>query len=92
MASIQINKGFTMPREELKEQLNELAEKLERKFQLDCSWQSDDCLGFRRAGADGRVDIGDEDIALTINLGFMLLAFKGSIEQQIREFIDKHVY
>lgn len=92
MAAININKGYTMPREELKEQLNELAEKLEQKFQLDCSWQSDDCLGFKRSGADGQLNIREQDLELRINLGFLLQAFKGTIEQQIQEFIDEHIY
>lgn len=92
MASIQIKQPFTMPYDDLKAGLDELADRLGRQYQLDCGWESDDCLCFRRSGADGQVNIGDREIELNVKLGLMMSAFKSTIEKEIQGFIDEHIY
>lgn len=81
-----------MPHDELTAGLDKLADKLGRQYQLVCDWKSDDCLCFRRAGADGEVNIGEREIELSVNLGLMMSAFKSTIENEIRSFIDEHIY
>ena len=92
MASIQINKEFTMPEEELKGTLDHLATHLNEMFQVECTWKSDRCLDIRRAGANGELNITDNEVDLNVNLGIMLSPFKGRIEQAISEFINDHIY
>lgn len=92
MASIQIKQSFSMPYDELKEGLDQLADKLGQQYQLDCDWQSEECLSFRRTGAEGEVNIGDQEIELHVSLGMLMSAFKGTIEKEIRDFIDEHIY
>ena len=92
MSSIEINTGFTMPREELTNELDKLAEQLNEKFQLNCEWQSDDCLNFKRSGLQGQINIGENEVDLTISLGLMLELFRGKIEQALYQFIDEHIY
>ena len=81
-----------MSRDELKVGLDELADKLGAQYQLDCGWESDDCLSFRRSGLDGNLSIGDRQIDLTLNLGILMSAFRAPIEQEIRSFIAEHIY
>jgi putative polyhydroxyalkanoate system protein len=92
MATIEINKAFTMPRDKLREQLDGLAEQLGQELQLNCEWLTDDCLKFSRSGANGQVNIGDDEIDLTITLGIIMEFFRGKIEREILEFIDQHIY
>jgi len=92
MASIQIKQDFTMPYDELKVGLDKLADKLGKQYQLDCSWDSEECLSFKRAGAQGQVSIGDQEVELTVSLGMMMSAFKGAIEREIKGFIDEYIY
>lgn len=92
MASIQIKREFTMPRKELRQQLQQLADNLQDQLQLDCTWSSKNCLEFQRSGAQGKIDIGKHDFELTAQLGLMMSAFKGTIEQEIGKFIDEHIY
>lgn len=92
MASIQIKQAFTMPYDELKEGLDKLAGKLGDQYQLDCGWESGERLCFTRSGADGKVDIGADEIDLEVNLGMMMSAFKGPIEREIQSFIDEFIY
>ncbi|MFW2403700.1 MAG: polyhydroxyalkanoic acid system family protein [Gammaproteobacteria bacterium] len=92
MASIQIKQAYTMPYDELKEGLDKLAGKLGEQYQLECDWDSDDCMCFSRSGADGKVEIGEEEIDLQVNLGMMMSAFKGTIEREIQTFMDEFIY
>ncbi len=92
MSSIEISKAFTMPREELRDQLDDLAQQLGQDLQLECKWLSDDCLDFRRSGVDGQINIDDEEIELTVTLGVLMEFFSGKIEREIRDFIDQHIY
>ena len=92
MSTIEISKTFTMPRDQLREQLDDLARQLGQKLQLNCEWTSDDCLNFRRSGADGQINIGDEEIELTITLGMLMEFFRDKIESEILAFIDQHIY
>ena len=77
MASIKINQAFSMPYDELKEGLDQLAVKLGEQYQLDCKWASDDCLRFQRTGADGASGT---------------LPQHHAIEKEIRSFIDEYIY
>lgn len=92
MSTIEISKAFTMSREDLGDQLDDLAQQLGQEFQLNCEWLSEDCLDFRRSGVNGQVNIGDEEIELTISLGMLMELFRGKIEKEVLEFIDKHIY
>ncbi|MGI9343851.1 MAG: polyhydroxyalkanoic acid system family protein [Gammaproteobacteria bacterium] len=92
MASIQITQPFSMPHDELRAGLDQLADKLGQQYQLDCDWQSDECLSFRRTGAEGEVNIGEREIELSVSLGMLMSAFKGTIEKEIKDFIDEYIY
>lgn len=92
MSTIEISKAFTMPRDKLREQLDDLAEQLGQELQLNCEWLSDDCLDFRRSGVNGQINISDEEIEMTISLGLLMEFFRGKIESEILAFIDQHIY
>ena len=92
MASIQINKEFTMPEDELRGMIDQLATKLTDELQVECSRQSDRCLDFKRSGAEGQINISDQAVDLSLRLGLMFSAFRGPIEESIHEFIDENIY
>ena len=92
MSRVKINKAFTMPREELEEKLQLLAEKVTEEYQLNCEWQSDDCLSFQRSGVQGEINIDGEEVGFSAKLGLLLSAFRGNIESEVQKFFDEHVY
>lgn len=92
MASIQFSQGFTMPVEELKLNLDKLADSLADRLQLVSHWQSERCLIFKGSGASGEIKIEQEIIHLSVTLGMMMGMFKASIEEEIREKINTYVY
>ena len=81
-----------MPRESLKDELEQLIDELGRKLQLNCEWLSEDCLDFRRSGVTGQISIGDEELDLDIELGMLMNVFRESIEKEIMEFVDECIY
>ena len=92
MSVIEITKEFTMPRNELMGELDSLVGELTEQLQLDCEWHSDSCLGFHRDGAHGELNIGDEEIELTINLGTLLTIFRKRIRRELEDYIEQNIY
>ena len=92
VATIQIRREFTMPRKKLRKKLEELAANMQDKWQLDCQWQSKNCLDFQRSGAKGTIEIHKHELELNAELGMLMSAFKDTIEEEINKFIDQHVY
>jgi len=92
MSQIEISKVFTMPREALKGELDQLSSELGGQLQLNCEWLSEDCLDFSRSGIKGQISIGDEELELNIRLGMLMNVFRESIEQEILDFMEKHIY
>lgn len=92
MAKIKLDHNYTIPREELHTKLDELAEEMGSRYQLECKWESDDCISFKRSGAAGEINIDDKQLSLSMKLGMMLAAFKGPIERDIKNFITKNIH
>lgn len=91
MATIKIQHSYTLSDEILTDKLNQLAEQMSTKFALSCCWQGDNCLQFQRKGADGEILFADNQLQLTIQLGFMLSAFKATLQSDIEKFIRENI-
>ena len=61
---------------------------LAKKFDLKGRWQGD-TLHFERPGVNGSLAVGDKDLHLSVALGFLLKAMKGSIQSTIEQELDK---
>jgi putative polyhydroxyalkanoate system protein len=55
---------------------------------VQCDWDGD-TLNFTRPGVDGRIVLDPGHLHVTAQLGFLLAAMKGPIEQQIRRVLDE---
>ncbi len=64
-----------------------LASELATGFGLRSRWQ-DDTLLFERPGANGELAISEEEVILTVHLGFLLSALKPSLEREIQRHFD----
>lgn len=67
---------------------DKMAEHLGRKFGLQGDWQGN-VLRFERPGVTGSLAITDKDLNLSVSLGFLLKAMKGSIENAVRQELDQ---
>lgn len=67
-----------------------LAADLGRKFALRGSWKGN-VLHFERSGVNGSLEVSARDIHLSVSLGFLLKAMKGSIERAVLAELDQLV-
>lgn len=65
-----------------------MAADLGRKFDLRGGWKGN-VLTFERPGVSGSLAITGKDLHLTVSLGFLLRAMKGSIERAVMEELDR---
>jgi putative polyhydroxyalkanoate system protein len=60
---------------------------LARRYELTSQWQGD-TLHFRRSGVRGHIHVSASQVAVQIELGFLLKGFKGNIEQSVGKHLD----
>jgi putative polyhydroxyalkanoate system protein len=60
---------------------------LSRKFDLKGDWRGN-VLHFERPGVTGSLAVSDRDIHLSVALGFLLKAMKGSIQSAVEQELD----
>lgn len=88
MAMIDIHHAHTLPLDAAREAVEEVAVKLGRKFGLDYRWEGD-ALHFVRPGVDGHIAVLAGQLRVTAKLGLLMSAMKGTIESEIRRFLDQ---
>jgi putative polyhydroxyalkanoate system protein len=87
MADIDIRRAHHLGRAAARKAADHMAETLGRRFGLAGDWDGD-VLHFERPGVTGTLTLGPKDFHLSVTLGFLLKAMKGSIERAIHEELD----
>lgn len=62
------------------------------EFGLNCTYQEaeqEDLADFRRPGVSGTLRVSPTQFELTVNLGFLLSAFKDRIEADLQKNLDQ---
>ncbi len=88
--TIRIHRRHDLDRDQVRNEIQQLADELARKLSAQYRWQGDRLL-FERSGADGHIEIGDADIDVEIRLGFLLYAFKNEIQSSIEEYLEQRL-
>lgn len=88
MADIDIRRAHALGLEGARAAAERMQEKLASKFQLKGDWRGD-TLHFERPGVTGSLAVADKDVHLSVALGFLLKAMKGSIQAAVEEELDK---
>lgn len=88
MADIEITRDHTLGLEGARAAARTMQDDLSRKFGLTGSWKGD-TLHFERPGVNGSLTIGAGTLHLSMSLGFMLKAMRGSIESSVRHELDR---
>jgi putative polyhydroxyalkanoate system protein len=88
MADIDIRRAHNLGLKAARAAADKMAAQLGRKFGLQGGW-SGDVLNFERPGVTGSLAVDDKDVRLTVTLGFLLKAMRGSIEGAVHEELDK---
>src|SRR5687768_4628422 len=87
MADIEIKRAHGLGTKAARTQAERMAEQLGRKFDLKGDWAGN-VLRFERPGVTGSLTVGEKDLKLSVALGFLLKAMKGSIEKAVEQELD----
>ena len=90
MSTIHIQKQHQLDRQTVRKAVESLAEKLSTDLSAKYSWEGDR-LVFKRSGASGHIDIGDDIVDIEIKLGMMLTPLKGKIEQTVEGYLEERL-
>ena len=82
MPDIDIRRAHGLGLEGARAAADRLAADLATRFGLRGEWRGN-VLHFERPGLDGSLHVGAEDVHLSVALGFLLRAMKGSIESAV---------
>ena len=88
MPDIEIHRPHHLGMKEARAAAERMAETLGTKFGLTGDWAGN-VLNFQRPGVSGSLSISDKAVDLSVSLGFLLKAMKGSIEQAVNHELDK---
>ena len=83
MGMIDIQHAHTLPDGQARAAVEDLAEKLGRKFGVDYRWEGD-ILHFVRHGVDGKIAVLPGQLRITAKLGLLMSAMQGTIEGELR--------
>ena len=87
MADIDLRRTHDLGLAKARAAADRMAEDLGRRFDLKGTWDGD-VMRFERPGVRGALVVGADSLHLTISLGFLLKAMRGSIERAVAEQLD----
>jgi putative polyhydroxyalkanoate system protein len=91
MASIHIQRDHTLGLAKARKIAFQWAEQVENEYDMQCSYEEgdeQDCVTFERSGVKGQLWVSAHAFDMQAELGFLLGAFKGRIEQEIVSNLD----
>jgi len=90
MSTIHIKQPHQLTRDDAKQRVEQIARELRSKLGVDYQWQGNS-LQFKRSGASGAIDCGDDFVEVNVKLGMLLTPMKGQIEESIKKNIESHL-
>lgn len=87
MASIEILRSHSKPVKDAKKSVDRVAKHIADKFDVESRWDGN-TLHFSRSGVDGSIAVSAKQIHVAVNLSFMLMMIKGSVEKEIHRYMD----
>ena len=88
MPSIDIRRRHDKSMKEAKAAVERVAAKINERFEVECGWNGNS-LQFERSGVHGSITLEKGEVRVVANLGFLLMALRGTIESEIHKYIDR---
>jgi len=88
MSHIDIRHSHSLPPDQARRAVQEVADKLSSRFGAESRWEGD-TLHFSRGGIDGHIELAPRQLHVYAKLGFLLSAMKSPIESEIRRVLDE---
>ena len=90
MSTINIKRSHQLPLNDIKQKAEQLAQNLTQRIGGRYRWQGDTVL-YTYTGVKARIDCAESDILIDIKLNFLASVFRGTIEEEVRETLDKYL-
>lgn len=91
MAEIQLHRDHTLGLARARKVALKWAEHVEKQFDMECTileGDTSDTVEFTRSGVSGSMEVSATHFELQAKLGFLLGAFAGQIEAEIKRQLD----
>ena len=93
MATIDVVKSHSLPKDEAKKRAEELAKAMQQRFDLDWRWDGDH-IAFEAPrgaakGTKGTVEVSDRQVRVQIDLPLLLRVMKGTVEAKVQEKLSQ---
>jgi putative polyhydroxyalkanoate system protein len=93
MATIDIRRSHTLPKDDAKKRAEELAKSMQDKLGIRWRWEGDnikfDAPSGAAKGATGQVSVDASQVRVEVDLPFLLRAVKGMVEGKINDKLDQ---
>ncbi len=91
MSTFTLKRGHAMAPDRLKAEMQALADQLVEKFGGSCQWQGDEIHYHYSGGLRARVDCQPQEVVVEVELGMMMSLFRGRIESEVRDYLERHI-
>jgi putative polyhydroxyalkanoate system protein len=89
MPKLTIDHAHSLPIDEVKRRLEDLASRLAAKYSVDASWVTPTEAQVKRTGVSGKITITDAKVSVFLDLAFVLTPLKGKVEQRVKDELKK---
>ena len=90
MPSINISRKHGKSLSDARTAIDKVAKSIAKKFAVEHGWDGN-TLNFERPGVSGHIAISKGLVKVNVEISFLLLAIKGSIESEIEKYIDREL-
>lgn len=90
MSTINIKRSHQLPLNDIKQKAEQLAQNLTQRIGGRYRWQGDTVL-YTYTGVKARIDCDEKEVLIDISLNFLASVFRGTIEEEVRETLDKYL-
>ncbi len=90
MATVHINRKHQLDQDQVREEIQNLADKLSQELSANYQWKGDR-LEFKRSGANGRIDMKEGEIDIEIKLSMLLSPLKATVEKTVNDYLDERL-
>ncbi len=89
MATIDVRRSHSLPKDEAKKRAEDLARSMQQKLELDWRWEGDrivfEAPRGAAKGAKGTVEVSESDVRVQIDLPLLMRVLKSTVEAKVNE-------
>jgi putative polyhydroxyalkanoate system protein len=89
MATIDVRRSHSLPKDEAKKRAEDLARSMQQKLELDWRWEGDRIVFEAPRGAakgtKGTVEVSPSEVRVQIDLPLLLRVLKSTVEAKVNE-------